>query len=47
MLFLHWWYGRQNRLKDEETKELGLEIGTSRAFLDLTDRENPDFRYEL
>ena len=38
VIFLHWWYRHQNRLKAKEAKELGIEIGTSRAFLDLTDR---------
>lgn len=47
IIFLRWWLVRQNRIKDSLVGEVSLEDqeGVVHGFEDLTDRENPRFRY--
>jgi hypothetical protein len=47
IIFLRWWLVRQNRIKDSLVGEVTLEDqeGVVHGFEDLTDRENPRFRY--
>jgi hypothetical protein len=48
IIFLRWWLMRQNRIKDELVGgqvSLQDQEGIVHGFEDLTDRENPRFRY--
>lgn len=47
MLFIYWWYCRENRRKTEIQSRPGYVRLENQEFLDLTDRENPDFLYSL
>lgn len=47
IMFLRWWLMYQNRKKDELVGAVSLhdQEGVVHGFEDLTDRENPRFRY--
>ncbi|KAJ6014974.1 hypothetical protein N7540_009565 [Penicillium herquei] len=47
MLFIHWWYVKENKRKAEITSRSDYVRLQNQAFLDLTDRENMDFVYAL
>ncbi|KAJ5287006.1 hypothetical protein N7478_002692 [Penicillium angulare] len=47
MLFVNWWYVKENKRKAEITSQPGYVRLQNQAFLDLTDRENMDFVYSV
>ncbi|TVY80879.1 putative transporter [Lachnellula suecica] len=47
LLFIHWYYKQQNKKKLAEKNKEGYEKLENQEFLDLTDRENQEFVYEL
>lgn len=47
MLFVYWWYVKENARKAEITSRPDYVRLQNQAFLDLTDRENMDFVYAL
>ncbi|KAH8899236.1 major facilitator superfamily transporter allantoate, partial [Thozetella sp. PMI_491] len=47
IVFLYFWYRRQNRKKEEAKAQPGYQKLQGGEFYDLTDRENPEFVYSL
>ena len=47
ILFIYFWYRRQNRLKADVRAQPGYQKLEGQEFYDLTDRENPEFVYSL
>ncbi|KAJ5387025.1 transporter [Penicillium cosmopolitanum] len=47
MLFIYWWYVKENKRKLEIQSRPDYVRLENQEFLDLTDRENPDFLYSL
>jgi len=47
MFFIYFWYRRQNRLKEQVRNAPGYTKLENQEWLDLTDRENPEFVYTL
>ncbi|KAI0389638.1 major facilitator superfamily transporter allantoate [Xylariaceae sp. FL0594] len=47
MLFIYWWCRRQNSIKAALRAEPGYIKVEGQEFMDLTDRENPEFVYAL
>jgi ACS family allantoate permease-like MFS transporter len=45
--FIYWYYKRQNKKKEIERTAAGYQKVDGQEFLDLTDRENPEFIYTL
>lgn len=47
MLFVYWWYVKENRRKEENRSRPDYVRLQNQGFLDLTDRENMDFVYAI
>ena len=47
IIFIYFWWRRQNKLKAKAREEPGYRKMTGQEFYDLTDRENPEFNYSL
>lgn len=47
MLFVYWWYVKENRRKEEIRSRPDYVRLQNQGFLDLTDRENMDFVYAI
>jgi ACS family allantoate permease-like MFS transporter len=47
LVFIHWYYQRQNKRNEAARAEPGYKKLDKQEFLDLTDRENPEFVYTL
>ena len=47
LVFIFWWFRRQNRRKAAIRAMPGYTTVKDQEFLDLTDRENPEFVYRL
>jgi ACS family allantoate permease-like MFS transporter len=47
LAFIYWYYRRQNRKKELMRQEAGYVKLQNQEWLDLTDRENPEFVYSL
>lgn len=47
VLFIHFWYARQNKVKARKRLEPGYIKLENQEWLDLTDKENLEFEYTL
>ncbi|KUJ11351.1 MFS allantoate transporter-like protein [Mollisia scopiformis] len=47
LLFIHWYYARENKKNERVRAQPGYRKLDKQEFLDLTDKENPEFVYTL
>jgi ACS family allantoate permease-like MFS transporter len=47
LAFIHWYYVRQNKKNEAARAQPGYKKLDKQEFLDLTDRENPEFVYTI